>query len=80
MYYHDSRLQFPVNVSEPDPACARSHQQAIGGVEGEIRVCMRSASGADARGTRFLLSGTATRGTATTDEEADRLAKRQVMA
>jgi Mn-containing catalase len=41
MYYHDSRLQFPVRVTEPDPAFARSLQQAIGGVEGEIRVCMQ---------------------------------------
>lgn len=41
MYYHDSRLQYPVKVTEPDPAFARSLQQAIGGVEGEIRVCMQ---------------------------------------
>ncbi|HEX8486590.1 manganese catalase family protein [Sphingomonas sp.] len=41
MYYHDSRLQYPVVVKEPDPAFARSLQQAIGGVEGEIRVCMQ---------------------------------------
>jgi Mn-containing catalase len=41
MYYHDTRLQFPVKVTEPDPAFARSLQQAIGGVEGEIRVCMQ---------------------------------------
>ena len=41
MYYHDSRLQHPVKVTEPDPAFARSLQQAIGGVEGEIRVCMQ---------------------------------------
>jgi Mn-containing catalase len=41
MYYHDARLQFPVKVTEPDPAFARSLQQAIGGVEGEIRVCMQ---------------------------------------
>jgi Mn-containing catalase len=41
MYYHDPRLQFPVEVTEPDPAFARALQQAIGGVEGEIRVCMQ---------------------------------------
>ena len=41
MYYHDKRLQFPVTVSDPDPAFARMLQQAIGGVEGEIRVCMQ---------------------------------------
>lgn len=41
MYFHDKRLQYPVQVMEPDPAFARSLQQAIGGVEGEIRVCMQ---------------------------------------
>ena len=41
MYYHDRRLQYPVTVSNPSPAFARMLQQAIGGVEGEIRVCMQ---------------------------------------
>ena len=41
MYYHDKRLQFPVTVDKPNPAFARMLQQAIGGVEGEIRVCMQ---------------------------------------
>ena len=41
MYFHDKRLQYPVTVKEPDPAFARALQQAIGGVEGEIRVCMQ---------------------------------------
>jgi len=41
MYFHDKRLQYPVTVNEPDPAFARALQQAIGGVEGEIRVCMQ---------------------------------------
>ena len=41
MYYHDKRLQYPVTVSKPDPRFARMLQQAIGGVEGEIRVCMQ---------------------------------------
>jgi len=41
MYYHDSRLQYPVNVEKPNPAFATLLQQAIGGVESEIRVCMQ---------------------------------------
>ncbi len=41
MYYHDKRLQYPVRVETPDPQFARMLQQAIGGVEGEIRVCMQ---------------------------------------
>lgn len=41
MFYHDSRLQRPVTVDKPDPIYARMLQQAIGGVEGEIRVCMQ---------------------------------------
>ncbi len=41
MFYHDRRLQRPVKVDNPDPVYARMLQQAIGGVEGEIRVCMQ---------------------------------------
>ena len=41
MYYHDKRLQYPVRVETPDPIFARQLQQAIGGIEGEIRVCMQ---------------------------------------
>lgn len=41
MYYHDKRLQYPVTVENPNPQFARMLQQAIGGVEGEIRVCMQ---------------------------------------
>ncbi|HEX2017792.1 MAG TPA: manganese catalase family protein [Aurantimonas sp.] len=41
MLYHDKRLQYPVKVENPDPAFARMLQQAIGGVEGEIRVAMQ---------------------------------------
>lgn len=41
MYYHDKRLQYPVRCENPDPLFARMLQQAIGGVEGEIRVCMQ---------------------------------------
>jgi hypothetical protein len=41
MYFHDKRFQYPVTVDKPDPRFARMLQQAIGGVEGEIRVCMQ---------------------------------------
>ena len=41
MFYHDKRLQYPVKVETPDPAFARMLQQAIGGIEGEIRVAMQ---------------------------------------
>ncbi len=41
MYYHDKRLQYPVRVENPDPLFARQLQQAIGGIEGEIRVCLQ---------------------------------------
>ncbi|WP_075293201.1 manganese catalase family protein [Pararhizobium arenae] len=64
MFYTDSKLQFPVRVETPDPLFARALQQAIGGVEGEIRVAMQyffQACGA--RGNpkfRDLLMNTAT--------------------
>lgn len=41
MFYTDNKLQFPVRVEKPDPRFARALQQAIGGVEGEIRVAMQ---------------------------------------
>jgi len=41
MYYHDSDLQYPVEVEEPDPVFAKLLQQAIGGLEGEMRVAMQ---------------------------------------
>ncbi|GJD36522.1 manganese catalase family protein [Methylobacterium aerolatum] len=41
MFYVDKRLQYPVKVENPDPIFARMLQQAIGGIEGEIRVCMQ---------------------------------------
>lgn len=41
MYYTDKKLQYPVRVEKPNPLYARMLQQAIGGVEGEIRVCMQ---------------------------------------
>jgi Mn-containing catalase len=41
MFYTDYKLQFPVRVEQPNPLFARALQQAIGGVEGEIRVAMQ---------------------------------------
>ncbi len=41
MFYHDDELQYPVEVEEPSPAFAKMLQQAIGGVEGEMRVTMQ---------------------------------------
>jgi Mn-containing catalase len=41
MFYHDKKLQYTVRVDKPNPAFARMLQQAIGGVEGEIRVCLQ---------------------------------------
>src|SRR3954471_22608219 len=42
MFYHDGgKLQYPVRVYSPNPVFARALQQAIGGVEGEIRVCLQ---------------------------------------
>lgn len=41
MFYHDGILQYHVKVEKPDPQFARLLQQAIGGIEGEIRVCLQ---------------------------------------
>ncbi|TPL46249.1 catalase [Mesorhizobium sp. B2-4-2] len=41
MFYTDKKLQFPVRVETPSPIFARALQQAIGGVEGEIRVALQ---------------------------------------
>jgi Mn-containing catalase len=41
MFFTDGKLQYPVRVERPDPLFARALQQAIGGVEGEIRVFMQ---------------------------------------
>ncbi|MYZ48215.1 manganese catalase family protein [Propylenella binzhouense] len=41
MYYNDPKLQYPVRVDKPNPLFAKALQQAIGGIEGEIRVCMQ---------------------------------------
>jgi Mn-containing catalase len=65
MYYHDKKLQWPVRVDQPDPLFARQLQQAIGGIEGEIRVCMQyffQAWGARGPSTKYrdLLLHTAT--------------------
>jgi Mn-containing catalase len=65
MYFHDKRLQYPVRVETPDPLFARQLQQAIGGVEGEIRVCLQyffQAWGARGPNTRYrdMLMHTAT--------------------
>ncbi|PZX16495.1 Mn-containing catalase [Palleronia aestuarii] len=41
MFYHSGKLQYEVRVDRPDPVFAKYLQQAIGGVEGEIRVAMQ---------------------------------------
>lgn len=42
MFYHDGgKLQYPVRVDRPNPVFAKALQQAIGGVQGEIRVCLQ---------------------------------------
>jgi manganese catalase len=42
MFYHDGgKLQYPVRVTNPNPIFAKALQQAIGGVQGEIRVCLQ---------------------------------------
>ena len=42
MFFHDGgKLQYPVRVDTPNPVFARALQQAIGGVEGEVRVCLQ---------------------------------------
>jgi len=41
MFFHESKLQFEVRVDAPNPQFAKMLQQAIGGVEGEIRVCLQ---------------------------------------
>jgi Mn-containing catalase len=41
MYYTDGKLQYTVRVDSPNPLFAKMLQQAIGGVEGEIRVSMQ---------------------------------------
>jgi len=41
MFYHDNKLQYRVKVEKPNPTFAKMLQQAIGGIEGEMRVCMQ---------------------------------------
>ncbi|SDK41756.1 Mn-containing catalase [Catalinimonas alkaloidigena] len=41
MFYHDKKLQYNVRVEKPNPLFAKMLQQAIGGIEGEIRVCLQ---------------------------------------
>jgi Mn-containing catalase len=41
MFYHDKNLQYKVRVEKPNPVFAQMLQQAIGGIEGEIRVCLQ---------------------------------------
>lgn len=42
MFYHDGgKLQYPVRVDRPNPLFAKALQQAIGGIQGEIRVCLQ---------------------------------------
>ena len=41
MFYHDGKLQYKVKVDKPNPQFAKMLQQAIGGIEGEMRVCLQ---------------------------------------
>ena len=42
MFYHDGgKLQYRVRVDNPNPVFAKALQQAIGGVQGEIRVALQ---------------------------------------
>lgn len=42
MFYHDGgKLQYQVRVDKPSPIFAKALQQAIGGIQGEIRVCLQ---------------------------------------
>lgn len=41
MFYHDGKLQYEVKVEKPNPQFAKMLQQAIGGIEGEMRVCLQ---------------------------------------
>lgn len=41
MFYQDGKLQYTVRVDNPSPLFAKALQQAIGGIEGEIRVALQ---------------------------------------
>ncbi|GCE51046.1 Mn-containing catalase [Thermosporothrix hazakensis] len=41
MFFSDPHLAYPVRVEKPNPVFAKMLQQAIGGIEGEMRVCLQ---------------------------------------
>jgi Mn-containing catalase len=41
MFRHTKQLAYKVRVDKPNPIFAKALQQAIGGVEGEIRICLQ---------------------------------------
>ena len=41
MFYHDKKTQYAVRVEKPSAIYAKMLQQALGGIEGEIRVAMQ---------------------------------------
>ncbi|WP_371822317.1 manganese catalase family protein [Conexibacter sp. SYSU D00693] len=41
MFLHTKQLAYKVRVDKPNPVFAKHLQQAIGGIEGEIRVCLQ---------------------------------------
>lgn len=41
MFYHDKRTQYKVRVDKPNAGMAKLLQQALGGIDGEIRVCLQ---------------------------------------
>ena len=41
MFYHDKRTQYTVRVDKPNAIYAKALQQGLGGIEGEIRVCLQ---------------------------------------
>ncbi len=41
MFYYDGKLQYEVKVDKPNPQFAKMLQQAIGGIEGEMKVCLQ---------------------------------------
>lgn len=41
MFYHDKKLQYTVRVDTPSPFFAKMLQQALGGIEGEVRIMLQ---------------------------------------
>ena len=41
MFYHDNRTQYRVRVEKPSPLYAKMLQQALAGIEGELRVALQ---------------------------------------